>query len=135
MLTISQWQHHIMCPASGSRPRMTAISFLTSNTILLATLCAGALAAGLIVYLRWSSQNRHLITAVDNMSQGLNMFDAQGRIVLVNRRYLDMYGLSHEAVKPGCSLRELIQHRKDTGLFKGDPESYSKKILAEMAER
>jgi methyl-accepting chemotaxis protein len=36
------------------------------------------------------------------MSQGLNMFDAQGRITLLNRRYLEMYKLSPEIVKPGA---------------------------------
>lgn len=67
--------------------------------------------------------------AIDNMSQGLMsqglcMFDAQGRIMLRNQRYLDMYKLSPDVVKPGCTLRKLIQHRKDTGLFKGDVEKY-----------
>jgi PAS domain-containing protein len=52
------------------------------------------------------------------------MFDAQGRIMLRNQRYLDMYKLSPDVVKPGCTLRKLIQHRKDTGLFKGDVEKY-----------
>jgi methyl-accepting chemotaxis protein len=63
------------------------------------------------------------------MSQGLNMFDAQGRIQLLNRRYLEMYSLSPEVVKPGCSLRDLILHRISTGLLSGDPDVYCKRIL------
>jgi methyl-accepting chemotaxis protein len=47
---------------------------------------------------RMRIQNRRLLSAIDNMSQGLNMFDAQGRIVLLNRRYLEMYKLSTEIV-------------------------------------
>jgi len=78
---------------------------------------------------RLTAQNRRLITAIDNMSQGLNMFDAQGRITLVNRRYLEMYRLSPEVVKPGCTLRELIEHRRDTGLFSGDVDRYVQSIL------
>jgi methyl-accepting chemotaxis protein len=70
--------------------------------------------------------------AVDNMSQGLLMFDAHSRIVLCNRRYLEMYKLSPTVVKPGCTLRELIQHRKDTGLFSGDVDSYCQSILESM---
>ena len=57
------------------------------------------------------------------------MFDAQSRITLLNRRYLEMYSLSPEVVKPGCSLRELIEHRMDTGLFSGDVDAYCKQIL------
>jgi hypothetical protein len=103
------------------------------TTGLFAALCAGAFVVAIIVYRRRATRNVQMTTAVDNMSQGLNMFDRQGRILLVNRRYLEMYRLSPEIVKAGCSFRQMIQHRKDTGIFSGDVESYSQKILAEMA--
>jgi methyl-accepting chemotaxis protein len=103
-----------------------------------APLIAGVCLAGLVfaatALRRLRTQNRRLTGAIDNMSQGLNMFDAQGRITLVNRRYIEMYALSPEIVKPGCSLQKLIQHRKDAGFFSGDPESYSRKILQDMAQ-
>src|SRR4029079_11801973 len=70
---------------------------------------------------------------LNNMSQGLNMFDAQGRIILLNKRYLQMYKLSPEVVKPGCTLTRLIEYRKETGLFAGDVDSYVKKILEAMS--
>jgi PAS domain S-box-containing protein len=69
------------------------------------------------------------VTAIDNMSQGLCMFDSSGRITLVNRRYLEMYQLSPDVVKPGCTLRQLIQHRKETGIFSGDVDAYCQSIL------
>ena len=92
--------------------------------MLLAGLCVAALALVGILYRRLGAQNRRLSNAIDNMSQGLCMFDAQGRIVLYNRRYIDMYNLSPQIVRPGCSLHELMQHRKDTGLFSGDVDAY-----------
>ncbi len=58
------------------------------------------------------------------------MFDENGRIVVFNQRYLEMYGLSPEVVKPGCSLTELISHRKDVGLFDGDVKRYCADIIA-----
>jgi methyl-accepting chemotaxis protein len=61
------------------------------------------------------------------------MFDAAGRIVVCNRPYLRMYNLSPEVVKPGCTLRELIEHRRQTGLFTGDPEQYCKEIMDGIA--
>ena len=61
------------------------------------------------------------------------MFDSDARLVVINERYIEMYGLSRDAVKPGCSLRTLIQHRKDVGLFKGDPEQYCSQILKMIA--
>ena len=102
------------------------------QVMLLAGVGLGALAAVALVHRRYAVQNRRLVSAIDNMSQGLNMFDAHGRIVLVNRRYLEMYKLSPDVVKPGCTLRELIEHRKATGLFSGDVESYVKRIRESM---
>jgi hypothetical protein len=61
------------------------------------------------------------------------MFDAAGRIVICNRPYLRMYKLSPDVVKPGCTLRELIEHRRQTGLFTGDPEQYCKEIMDGVA--
>jgi methyl-accepting chemotaxis protein len=63
------------------------------------------------------------------MSQGLCMFDKNKRMVVCNRRYLQMYKLSAEVVKPGCTLRQLISHRKETGLFTGDVDQYCKEIV------
>ena len=61
------------------------------------------------------------------------MFDRAGRIVLFNRRYVEMYKLSRDIVKPGCTLRQLIQHRKETGLFVGDVDKYCREILESVA--
>src|SRR5690349_13000792 len=41
-----------------------------------------------------------LDTAIAHMSQGLVTFDAQGRVLLLNNRYLEMYGLSPDVAKP-----------------------------------
>ncbi len=90
-------------------------------------------AIGGIALARRQAKIRRLSDALDYMSQGLCMFDAAGRIVVCNRQYLRMYRLSPAVVKPGCSLRELIAHRKQTGLFTGDPEQYCKDIMDGIA--
>jgi methyl-accepting chemotaxis protein len=125
-----------LLPNIGAQPctRAGMLSSILPSTaagqaLLLAVLCIAALAFVGLLYRRLGAQNRRLSTAVDNMSQGLCMFDAQGRIVLHNRHYIDMYKLSPQIVRPGCSLRDLIQHRKDTGLFSGDVDAYCRKIL------
>ena len=79
-------------------------------------------------------QHLRLETAVSNMSQGLLMFDSSTRIVVCNQRYIQMYRLSPEVVKPGCTLRELIEHRKEVGLLTGDPEQYCREILDTIAQ-
>ena len=82
---------------------------------------------------RLQSENRRFCAALDNMSQGLVVFDADSRLILRNRRYLELYGLSPEIAKPGCTLRELIAHRIETGSFSsGDPEQYIAGLMAAL---
>src|SRR5262249_1168698 len=72
--------------------------------------------------------NARLDTAVSNMSQGLLLFDASERIVICNRRYIELYGLSADVVRPGCSFQRLLEHRKETGSFVDDIEVYRAEI-------
>jgi diguanylate cyclase (GGDEF)-like protein/PAS domain S-box-containing protein len=75
-----------------------------------------------------------LKTAINNMAQGLLMFDSQERIVLTNNRYIDMYGLSSNVVKYGCTFRELMHHRKEIRSFNGDIEEYRVSLLRDLAQ-
>jgi diguanylate cyclase (GGDEF)-like protein len=67
--------------------------------------------------------------ALNSLPQGVVMFDETGAILVSNRRYVEMYKLSPEVVRPGCTLQELIAHRKDVGLFEGDIDDYCQSIL------
>ena len=109
-------------------------STAVGQAVLLAAFCLAALAFAGLLYYRQLARFDRLATALDNMSQGLNVFDAHGRITLLNRRYLEMYNLSPAIVKAGCTMVQLIQHRKDTGLFKGEVETYCAKIMDEVKQ-
>jgi diguanylate cyclase (GGDEF)-like protein len=74
--------------------------------------------------------NIQIDAALNNITQGVCMFDEHSRIVVFNHQYLEMYGLSHDIVKPGCTLLELIAHRKEVGLLNGDPQAYCEGIIA-----
>jgi diguanylate cyclase (GGDEF)-like protein len=76
-----------------------------------------------------SEKSQHLDTAINNMTQGLLLFDAQARLVICNERYIEMFSLSRDIVKPGCGLHELMRHRKENGTFAGDVDSYCRKFL------
>jgi diguanylate cyclase (GGDEF)-like protein/PAS domain S-box-containing protein len=79
------------------------------------------------------TQNMRLDMAVNNMVQGLCMFGPDERLVLCNRRYLDMYGLSPALVKPGCTFEELLAHRAECGNFPGDRQQYMTEARAALA--
>ncbi len=80
-------------------------------------------------------EKQRLDTAVNNMTQGLLLFDSSQRLVICNQRYIDMYGLSREVVKPGVSFRAIIAHRKATGSFAGDVDKYYTATLRNIAQR
>src|SRR5262245_64973386 len=74
-----------------------------------------------------------LDTILNNMSQGVLMFDADMRLVFCNQGYVEMYGLSPE-MAAGCTLRDLIDHGVATGTFTGEPDEYIEKLLGELAK-
>jgi PAS domain-containing protein len=82
-----------------------------------------------------SDQRVQLDAAVNNMSLGLLMFDTSERIVVCNRRYIEMYGLSADVVKPGLAFRDLICHRKERGTFSGDVDQYHRELREALAGR
>jgi diguanylate cyclase (GGDEF)-like protein len=61
-------------------------------------------------------RNLHFDAAIANMSQGLCMFDANERMIVCNLNYPLMFGLSPEFVKPGVSLRDVLQHSVDINI-------------------
>jgi diguanylate cyclase (GGDEF)-like protein len=80
------------------------------------------------------AQNLRFDAALSNMSQALLMFDASARLVISNRRYEEMYGLSPEAVRPGCLLRDLLQRRLENGTFSDDPDAYVCNLMSVIAQ-
>src|SRR5262245_39326939 len=82
---------------------------------------------------RLDAKSRLLATAMNNMTQGVVMFDSAGRLLVCNQSYLDMYRLSAEVVKPGVTIRDIVRHRIATGSLQRDAEQYCTDLLAAMA--
>ena len=81
---------------------------------------------------RLAAERRQLSIAVNNIPQGLVLYDASARIVICNQPYLEMFGLSPEVVRPGCTMQRLIAHRKETGSFDGDIDEFCNAIIRNM---
>ena len=69
-------------------------------------------------------EEQWLRTIVNNMTQGVALFDSEARLLFCNDRYVEMYGLSPDIAKPGCTLRDLLDHHKRLGSFTDDIGSY-----------
>ena len=69
--------------------------------------------------------NTRFTAALRNMSQGLCLFDPNQRVVVANARYAEIYRLHEDRIKPGTTLREILQAREESGTgFVIDPDDY-----------
>ena len=66
-----------------------------------------------------AEQNMRFNAAVQNMSQGLCMFDKETRLVVCNELFAKMYRLPAELLKPGTLRSDIIEHLVRNGIFKG----------------
>jgi PAS domain S-box-containing protein len=82
---------------------------------------------------RLQEQKWKLDTALNNMSQGLLMCDSQERVVLCNRRYMEIYGIPESMIARGCLRRELIEHHYAAGILVGDPKQHVASVTARPA--
>ena len=103
--------------------------------VLLALVGALVVVAGLLLRRhrltdqRLAAEQRQLSIAVNNIPQGLVLYDASARIIICNQPYLDMFGLSPDVARPGCTMQRLIAHRKETGSFDGDVDEFCNAII------
>lgn len=59
---------------------------------------------------RLSQINSRFQIALDNMARGLSMFDADGRLIVCNALYRDIYGLPEELVQPGTPFSRILAY-------------------------
>lgn len=107
--------------------------------VLLALVAILAVIAGLLARRdrltdrQLAAERRQLSIAVNNIPQGLVLYDASARIIICNQPYIDMFGLSPEVAKPGCTMQRLIAHRKETGSFDGDVDAFCNAIIQKVS--
>ncbi len=62
---------------------------------------------------------RQLQAALSNMTQGLCMYDAEHRLVVVNQRFFAITGFDPEVVRPGVTHRTILEHSFARGNYPG----------------
>lgn len=65
-------------------------------------------------------QNERFNRALENMAHGLVMFDAEQRLIVCNRLFAIMYGLTDEQLEPGTTLRQIMAYQVANGLSDQD---------------
>jgi diguanylate cyclase (GGDEF)-like protein/PAS domain S-box-containing protein len=109
----------------------TALSFLTAVAAF--AILGLSLLASMIDRRAKSELHQQKVlldTALDNMSQGLSMFDADGRILLYNERYAEMMGRTGMDLQ-GRLLLDVLRQQKVLGRWDGDPDQFVASVIAE----
>ena len=119
----------------GAGRALDYLSAQNLQTYALVAIVGLAVMAAVMFWRRRQSRDDTLLSMVlNNMTQGVVLFDAHERVLVVNDRYVEMYGLSPAVVKPGCTLMELIQNRITTGSLNIDPEKYRSEIMTAVRD-
>ncbi|MGA7806376.1 PAS-domain containing protein, partial [Bradyrhizobium sp.] len=108
--------------------RRRALHEIAETSIILVTI----ILAGLLIRqmtrrlaanaVKLAQANQRFDAAINNMAQGLCLYDGDRRIVISNRRYAEIYHLEPDQVTPGTSLRQVFQHRRLRGTNFALPE-------------
>ena len=127
---LSEWKRHLPWLLAGAALAAACAIFL--------------LRVFALQYDRLARQNALLETSrqqfdavLDNMSQGLTLFDSDRNLLVCNRRFAEIYKLSWDQVRPGTSFADIVGHRVAAGSFLDmKPEDYLSRAanLVAMAE-
>ena len=110
------------------------IGYLLVRNIETAGLVALAVMVATLLALtqRLRAYNRRMRVALNNMSQGLCMFDRNERLIVCNQRYKEMYHLPDHAARPGTTLTGLLEYRTASGTFSRKIDDYRRALRASM---
>src|SRR5215467_2503619 len=113
-------------PDPAKMPSASSLSppWLAAVVVCLAAAVLGMSLIGAIADRRFRETNAQLTSALNNMRQGLCMFDNAMHLVISNDRYREMYDLTLEQTVPGMPLRQLLETRRASGNFVSDIDTY-----------
>ncbi|MCK1652601.1 EAL domain-containing protein [Bradyrhizobium sp. 149] len=119
---------------SGLSIPPASLSFLTAGAAV--AIIAIALVAALLDRRAKGELGRQQIvldTALENMSQGLCMFDADGKIILFNERYAAMFGRT-ETLLTGRLLVDVLREEQAKGQWQGDAGEFFARLVGDARE-
>jgi diguanylate cyclase (GGDEF)-like protein len=131
---LASWRNHASFIAFGTLLALFCSAFLLKAMSIKVRLLIDSDATSAKITRELQRANVTIDAALNNMSQGLVMFDSSARLIVCNQRYRELYGMSSEAVQPGCTIREILDQRVAAGnLFVDDVDQHIAEILAGVA--
>jgi diguanylate cyclase (GGDEF)-like protein len=78
-------------------------------------------------------RNQLLDATLEHMAHGLCAFDGNLQVIVINRRYLEIYGLNENEARPGTTLLDLMRHSIARGIH--SPGATAETMFADFRER
>jgi diguanylate cyclase (GGDEF)-like protein len=78
-------------------------------------------------------RNQLLDATLEHMAHGLCAFDGNLRVIVVNRRYLEIYGLTENEARPGTTLLDLMRRSVACGIH--SPGVTAEAMFADFRQR
>ena len=82
---------------------------------------------------RAARAQERLMDAIENVSDGIALFDADTRLVLFNRQYRDMWPGLAQVITPGVSYAELVRATAETGATGIAPKDIDSYVVERVA--
>jgi diguanylate cyclase (GGDEF)-like protein len=78
--------------------------------------------------------NARFDAALANMPTGLSMFDADGKLLVWNEKYPELYEMPPELIKQGASINSITAYRKAAGNLEVEVEAYVGEFRQELLD-
>ncbi len=138
----ADWKMVLLAGTGGFAVTLAAMAMLgaswlslTSLSTALAAMCVAGAVSAWRAKLSLADRNVRLNAALNNMNQGLCMFDSDNRLLVWNRRYVEMYRIDPKRIWVGCTIRDLLDARIAAGTFPLDPRRYDSDLRAALKQR
>ncbi|MGA2492925.1 MAG: EAL domain-containing protein [Roseiarcus sp.] len=114
---LAEWLHQVEALAFGAAVIVLAIALGTFRLAVYVERLADAQAREAIQR-QVAVQYKRFNNAMDNIVQGLAMYDRNNSLVACNKRYAEIYGLPDELTGPGVTRAQIFAYRGDRGFGK-----------------
>ncbi|HEY1311111.1 MAG TPA: diguanylate cyclase, partial [Pseudolabrys sp.] len=119
---------------SYAQPLTSLLIVLSVFAGSLVGVCLAGAVSGWHIRRTLREQNMRLDGALNNMIQGLCMFDAQNRLLVWNERYRAMYHIDPKRIWHGCTIRDLLDARIEAGTFPLEAEHYDRELRVALKQ-
>jgi diguanylate cyclase (GGDEF)-like protein/PAS domain S-box-containing protein len=118
----------VITPFSIS-PGVLALGIAAATTIVLAIGAVGS-----IFDQRISEKSEQLDAALHNMLQGLCLLNGQSEVIIVNRRFADMFGIDYDQLKPGMNMSKVFDLAEESMPFQAGAREANRNWARELGQ-